>query len=84
MKFLPCLILLLSLPGVHFTSEVRQPVDAKVVTRAARRGGQWYFAESGHAVFCYGPVMTINHPEGGLQRVATFCRGQKSIVPLKD
>jgi hypothetical protein len=41
-------------------------------------------AESGHAVFCYGPVMLVRGPDGELQRVATFCRGNQAIVPLKD
>jgi hypothetical protein len=41
-------------------------------------------AESGHAVFCYGPVMLVKGPDGGLQHVATFCRGGQAIVPLKD
>jgi hypothetical protein len=84
MKFLPCLILLFSLPAFHVSREVRQPVESKTVTHARHQGGTWYFAETGHAVFCYGPVMTITQPEGGIQRVATFCRGDRSIVPLKD
>lgn len=41
-------------------------------------------AESGHAVFCYGPVMLLKQPNGGFQRVATFCRGGQAMVPLKD
>jgi hypothetical protein len=41
-------------------------------------------AETGHAVFCYGPVRLLKQPNGGLQRVATFCRGDQTIVPLKD
>lgn len=48
------------------------------------KGGRWYFAASGHAVFCYGPVMTVPRPNGELQRVATFCRDGSSVVPLKD
>jgi len=49
-----------------------------------RQNGKWYLAETGHAVYCYGPVMLIRQPEGGLSRVATFCRGDKTVVPLKD
>jgi len=41
-------------------------------------------AENGHAVYCRGPVMIMTQPDGGLQRVATFCQGEKTIVPLKD
>jgi hypothetical protein len=35
-------------------------------------------------VYCYGPVMMLTDAQGGLQRVATFCRGEKTMVPLKD
>jgi hypothetical protein len=48
------------------------------------RGGRWYFAASGHAVYCYGPVMTVPQPNGDLQRVATLCRDGSTVVPLKD
>ena len=48
------------------------------------KGGQWYFAGTGHAVYCYGPVKLVQLADGGLQRVATFCQGEKLIVPLKD
>ena len=49
-----------------------------------RQSGKWYLAENGHAVYCYGPVMLVRQPEGGLSRVATFCRGDRTVVPLKD
>jgi len=48
------------------------------------KAGRWYFAASGHAVYCYGPVMTVPRPNGELQKVATFCRDGSAIVPLKD
>jgi hypothetical protein len=51
---------------------------------AKRKGGRWYFAANGHAVYCYGPVMTVPQPEGGFVKVATFCRGDQVMVPLKD
>ena len=51
---------------------------------AKRKGGRWYFAANGHAVYCYGPVMTMLQPEGGFVKVATFCRGDQVIVPLHD
>ena len=51
---------------------------------AARQSGKWYLAETGHAVYCYGPVVLIRQPQGGLSRVATFCKGDKTVVPLKD
>lgn len=50
----------------------------------ARKGGRWHMAATGHAVFCYGPVMTMPQAAGGLLRVATFCRGDLAMVPLKD
>ena len=48
------------------------------------KGGRWYFAANGHAVYCYGPVMTVPLANGGLQKVATFCRDGSPVVPLKD
>lgn len=77
------LALLLSLPMAHLTPQkpVRQPT-----TQLARhgKGGRWYFAASGHAVYCYGPVMTVPSANGDLQRVATICRDGSAVVPLKD
>jgi hypothetical protein len=83
MKVLATLLLSLSLPGSHFASPPRPPVD-RIFTQAARKGGRWFMAESGHAVYCYGPVRVVPLPQGGLLRVATFCQGEKPMVPLKD
>jgi hypothetical protein len=83
MKILATLLLSISLPGAAVKTPAPKPVDQQV-TKQARKGGKWYFADSGHAVFCYGPVMIVNHPEGGLQRVATFCGSDQTMVPLKD
>jgi hypothetical protein len=83
MKVLAALLLSLSLPGSHLASPPRSPVD-RPRTQQARKGGRWYFAENGHAVYCYGPVMMVTQAQGGLQRVATFCQGNKPMVPLKD
>jgi hypothetical protein len=82
MKILATLLLSISLPGTTVPAPAHQPVDQKV-TKQARKGGRWYFADSGHAIYCYGPVMIVNQPDGGLQRVATFC-GEQTMVPLKD
>jgi len=41
-------------------------------------------AANGHAVYCYGPVMTMPQANGSLLRVATFCRGDQTMVPLHD
>ena len=77
------LALLLSLPVGTLTplKPLRQPI-----TQASKRtkGGRWYFAASGHAVYCYGPVMTVPGPNGDLQKVATLCRDGSPVVPLKD
>jgi len=48
------------------------------------KGGSWYFAASGHAVYCYGPVMIVPTATGDLQKVATLCRDGSAVVPLKD
>ncbi len=77
------LALLLSLPVVQMALQkpLRQPT-----TQISKRskGGRWYFAASGHAVYCYGPVMTVPRDNGNLQKVATFCRDGSAVVPLKD
>jgi hypothetical protein len=81
------LLLALSLPGSRLAPPSRLPVDrpaTHTATHQARKGGQWYFAQNGHAVYCYGPVMLVTQPLGGLQRVATFCRDNQTMVPLKD
>jgi hypothetical protein len=77
------LALLLSLPVPHLVPQkpLRQPSTA--ATKRAK-GGRWYFAASGHAVYCYGPVMTVPRANGELQKVATFCRDGSAVVPLKD
>jgi hypothetical protein len=62
-------------PAPHFAQQAANP---------HHKGGQWYFARSGHAVYCYGPVMTVPDRGGAIERVATFCRGNQLMVPLKD
>jgi len=60
----------------HFAEQAKTP---------EHKGGQWYFARTGHAVYCYGPVMTLPNRTGSIERVATFCRGTNELlVPLKD
>jgi hypothetical protein len=77
------LALLLSLPVPKFASP-----NSAVLTGApvqhSRKGGRWYFAANGHAVYCYGPVMYVTEAQGGLKRVATFCQNDQPMVPLKD
>jgi hypothetical protein len=76
------LALLLSLPVPRLApSPPRQPAGHLA---QYSKGGRWYFAAHGHAVYCYGPVMTVPRANGDLQRVATFCRDGSAVVPLKD
>jgi hypothetical protein len=78
------LALLLSLPV--FSPVPRQKPLRGPSTQLTRhsKGGRWYFAATGHAVYCYGPVMTLPRANGDLQRVATLCRDGSAVVPLKD
>jgi hypothetical protein len=62
-------------PQPHFTQQAQA---------APQKGGKWYFARTGHAVYCYGPVMTVPNDGGQIEKVATFCRGDRLMVPLKD
>jgi hypothetical protein len=82
MKAQACLLLFLSLT-IPRAVPSRSPHDPQT-SRPAHKGGIWYFAQNGHAVYCFGPVMVMPQPDGGLQRVATFCQGEQPIVPLKD
>jgi hypothetical protein len=77
------LALLFSLPVTQLAppKPLRQPTFQ--MTRHSK-GGRWYFAATGHAVYCYGPVMTVPRANGDLQRVATLCRDGSAVVPLKD
>jgi hypothetical protein len=77
------LALLLSLPVLKVlpAQPPRQPAS-HLADRS--KGGRWYFAATGHAVYCYGPVMTVPAANGDLQKVATFCRDGSAVVPLKD
>jgi hypothetical protein len=82
------ILLLASLPVPqvqlsHVTSPQSQPHFKQLAT-APRKGGTWYFARTGHAVYCYGPVMTLPNRQGEIERVATFCKGNQLLVPLKD
>ena len=62
-------------PGPRFAQQIQAP---------HHKGGKWYFARTGHAVYCYGPVMTLPNQSGSIERVATYCRGNQLLVPLKD
>lgn len=79
------ILILASLPVPQAQlSPKSQPHFAQPTQTVSRKGGQWYFARTGHAVYCYGPVMTVPNSSGEIERVATFCRGERLMVPLKD
>jgi hypothetical protein len=82
MKTLLVGLLLYSIPGFRVAPSPKKPVDP-VVARS-HQPGKWYLAENGHAVFCSGPVITVNMGDGELRKVATYCRGAKPLVPLKE
>jgi hypothetical protein len=84
MKVLATLLFSIWLHGSYRIPAPQPPVDRGVAKPIARKGGRWFFAENGHAVYCYGPVRLLPQADGGLQRVATFCQGDKNMVPLKD
>jgi hypothetical protein len=82
MKSLLTLALLFSLPHTGVAPAPRAP--QQTAAGSHRKGGRWYLAESGHAVYCLGPVRILTKADGNLQRVATFCQGDQIVVPLKD
>ena len=85
MKVLAALMMLLSLPVPRLATPVPPlATPASVLASAARPHGKWYLAETGHAVYCYGPVKLIDNPFTGPHRVATYCKGDQLVVPLKD
>ena len=75
------LVLSLPVPRLAPPAQISPTSDQQPVKR---KGGQWYFAATGHAVYCYGPVVTVPQAQGGFMKVATFCRGDQTMVPLKD
>lgn len=77
------LALALSLPVPQLAPPAQLSPAAPAQQPAKRKGGRWYFAANGHAVYCYGPVMTVPQVKGPI-KVATFCRGDQVMVPLKD
>lgn len=80
------ILILASLPVPQLSRPVQpEPhLTHQLAAKSPRKGGKWYLARTGHAVFCYGPVMTLTNEKGGIDRVATFCKGEKMMVPLKD
>jgi hypothetical protein len=82
MKVLAMLVVLMSLQVPRISAPQQTPLAQ--TSAPAHPHGKWYLAENGHAVYCYGPVQIVKDPLTGMQRVATFCKGEKAVVPLKD
>jgi len=65
----------------------RPPLPQKELVTTIQKnhkGGKWYMADDGHAVYCYGPQRMLPDSNGGFMRIATFCRGGRAIVRLKE
>jgi hypothetical protein len=87
MKSIAILILAsLPIPQVSRPAAPPQPhfAQPQKVAKAPRKGGKWYLTRTGHAAYCFGPVMTLTTMSGEIQKVATFCKGENVVVPLKD
>jgi hypothetical protein len=86
MKRIFTLLLLVSACSASTTTRLpRQPLH--LTTRNAvstQHKGKWYMAESGHAVYCYGPVVMVDTGPDGIKRMATLCRGNTPMVALHD
>jgi hypothetical protein len=80
-------ILSLAALASAMTLPVQQPLKLRQLAtqrHQPRPKGKWYLAGTGHAVYCYGPVMIVGTWDGGFARVATICRGGVPMVKLKD
>ena len=81
-------LLLVAISALAGATSVVPPQPRKerprVINLEPRKRGRWHMAEDGHAVFCYGPVVTIRSLLGDPVRVATQCQGLSSNVPLHE
>jgi hypothetical protein len=82
------LIGLFLLTACWASTTTRMPVKPLHLTTASmvstQHKGKWYMAASGHAVYCYGPVVMVDAGAEGIKRMATLCRGNSPMVPLHD
>jgi hypothetical protein len=83
MKTLVAGLVLFSIPGFRVAPSPPRPTQPAAVAQV-RHGGKWYLAETGHAVYCRGPVITVAMEDGSLRKVATYCQGVHPLVPLKE
>jgi len=86
MRVVFLLTLFLALSYSATTKHAAQTPKLTYATVQTKPKGQWYMAASGHAVYCFGPVIKVTdwQSEIGFRRVATFCRGEKPMVDLKE
>ena len=74
-------------PAMTLPVQRLQPLAPRQLTtrrHAPRPKGKWFMASTGHAVYCYGPVMIVGTWDGGFARVATICSGGRPMVKLKE
>ena len=75
---------LFSLPIAPITPPQPAAVREQHAQKPAAQRGRWYMAETGHAVYCVGPVVTVPDHDGNLLHVATVCAGADPVVALHD
>ena len=75
--------LLMSLPVSPAAPPQPAAIHEKIVQKPAKHG-RWYMADTGHAVYCVGPVVIVPDHDGSPLHVATFCKGRDPVVPLHD
>lgn len=76
---LAAILLFASFTQPKLAPPLRQPTVVR-----KNHGGRWYMADDGHAVYCYGPARLIKDTSGDFIRIATFCRGERAIIKLKE
>ena len=79
------LILALVVASLPYSKPAVRPLSPTPTQQTAKKWirGQWYMAHDGHAIYCYGPVVTMDDLNGP-KRYATYCRGESPLVQLKD
>lgn len=79
------LILALVVASLPYSKPAVRPLSPTQSQEAAKKRihGRWFMALDGHAVYCYGPVVTMDDVSGP-KRYATYCRGESPLVELKD
>ena len=69
MKALATLLLSVSLQGGFRIPPPTPPADRVAPKQTARKGGRWYFAENGHAVYCLG-LLPGRQEHGAAERLS--------------